>query len=455
MLNINNIIKLGFIPYKYSFRPTNDKKALCVLKKDTEKFICIKSKEKTLIFKDIIKDFKDENSYITIFRLNWDNYLALKKYINISPVKINKRVSFGVGDRTGLVTASQLRSVSNFDVFPILAQQTPIELRSLKRTYRSSLLDCIMGVLQTGYQGDFGADANNISNLEDLQEAIDADYSMYTINIVPFLQKFTLEDDNEITEKLNDTSKIIISKLSDNHFKQIYNIYDENLIYSAYVLQNAMDIVCQYYKEIKKNKDKFDFEIALNKADQTTTLSDLLYIMLYLKELNISITSFAPKFEGIFHPGCEYQGNREKLFTQFEQFSEILDKYGDVRLSMHSSDKFSIYKEFKEKTYNNYHIKTSGTSWLRVIVLTAIHDKNLFEQMFALATNNHTIKTPNYNKEHPELFINDPALSMLFHANYKIILTELLDEITRFLTDHEEDYFYLISKHIEKHLSED
>ena len=451
MLNINNIIKQGFIPYKYSFRATKDKKALCVLQKDTEKFICVKSREKTQIFKEVIKEFKDENSYISIFKLNWDNYISLKNYINISPSKINKRVSFGVGDRTGLATASQLRAITKFDVFPILAQQTPEELRALNRTYKSCLLDAVMGVLQTGFVGDWGADANNISDPEDLAEAIKADYSMFTINIVPFLRKFPEEEPQKIIDSLNETSKSLIDKF--NYFGNLYNISEDAFIYSAYQTEKGLETALNYYKEIQKSKSDFDFEIGLNKALETTTLSDMLFIMLYLKENNIKITSLAPKFEGFWIPGCEYQGNYEKLFNQIKQFSEITDKHGDVRLSLHSSDKFSVYPEFKNKTDNNYHIKTSGTSWLRLLILVAIHQKDLFDKMYNLSADKQKGKVPYYNKEHPELFINDPALCMLFHTSYDIILNELKDDIKIFFKSHEEEYYHLISNHLGKHLS--
>ncbi|MBQ7258276.1 MAG: hypothetical protein IJS60_11360 [Abditibacteriota bacterium] len=451
MLNINNIIKQGFIPYKYSFRATKDKKALCILQKGTEKFICVKSREKSQIFKDVIKEFKDENSYISIFKLNWDNYISLKKHISISPTKINKRVSFGVGDRTGLATASQLRAITKFDVFPILAQQTPEELRALNRTYKSCLLNSVMGVLQTGFVGDWGADANNISDPEDLAEAIKADYSMFTINIVPFLRKLPEEEPQIIINKLNETSKALIDKF--NYFGNLYNISEDAFIYSAYQTEKGVETALNYYKEIKKNRDDFDFEIGFNKATETTTLSDLLFIMLYLKENNIKITSIAPKFEGHWIPGCEYQGNREKLFEQMKQFSEITDKHGDVRLSLHSSDKFSVYPSFKRLTDNNYHIKTSGTSWLRLLILVAIHQKDLFDKMYNLSVNKQRGKVPYYNKEHPELFINDPALCMLFHTSYDVILNELKDDIKNFFNAHEEEYYHLIMSHLAKHLS--
>ena len=310
-----------------------------------------------------------------------------------------------------------------------------------------------MGILQTGYQGDWGADANNISDREDLSKAIEADYSMFTINIVPFLRKFPEEEPQKIKDKLNETSRELIAKFKDNYFGNRFNISEDAFIYSAYQTEKGMETALNYYKEIQKKKTAFDFEIGLNKAEDTTTLSDLLYIMLYLKENNIKITSLAPKFEGHWMPGCEFQGNREKLFAQIKQFSEITDKHGDVRLSLHSSDKFSVYGEFKELTDNNYHIKTSGTSWLRLLILVAIHNKDMFDKMFNLAANNQKGKVPHYNKEHPELFINDPALCMLFHTNYDVILNELKDEIKLFFKAHEEEYYHLISNHLGKHLN--
>ena len=111
MLNINNIINDGFIPYKYSFRAINDKNALCVVKRNRDKFICLKAKEKLSDFNEIIKEYKEENSYISIFRLSLNNYKILKSIIDLSPKKINKKVSFGTGDRTGKATAAHIKAV--------------------------------------------------------------------------------------------------------------------------------------------------------------------------------------------------------------------------------------------------------------------------------------------------------------------------------------------------------
>ena len=82
-----------------------------------------------------------------------------------------------------------------------------------------------MGILQTGYQGDWGADANNISDREDLSKAIEADYSMFTINIVPFLRKFPEEEPQKIKNKLNETSRELIAKFKDNYFGNRFNLH--------------------------------------------------------------------------------------------------------------------------------------------------------------------------------------------------------------------------------------
>ena len=199
-----------------------------------------------------------------------------------------------------------------------------------------------------------------------------------------------------------------------------------------------------------ENFENFDLEICLNNAEEITAPCDYLFICLYLKEKNVDFTSYSPKLFGEFYPECDYIGNIKDITKQLSVFESISSKYGEHKISIHNSNKFSLYKIINEITNGYYHIKTSNTNWLRVPLVASIHNKELFNKMLKIAINNQKIQIPIY--EHPEIFIKNKEYCMLFTQSYNIILNELESEINDFLSEYETEYYYLIGKNIEAHL---
>lgn len=55
-------------------------------------------------------------------------------------------------------------------------------------------------------------------------------------------------------------------------------------------------------------------------------------------------------------------------------------------MSLHSgSDKFAVYPAIKEESHGKFHIKTSGTSWLKSLRLTAKENSSLFREIYDYA----------------------------------------------------------------------
>lgn len=455
MLSIQNILKDNFIPYKYSFRALSKNKALCIVKKGRDKYVCLKSSEKLTGFDNVIKEYKEDNIHIIIFRLSWNNYLLLKNNTNLTPKKINKKASFGTGDRIGMSTAPMLKSLSKYDIFPIIAQHTPAEIQTLGKSYRLCLLDAIMGILESGYKGDWGADADNIFSEDHADQATDADYSMYTADISSFINstEYTEENFEFIKNNLNDISKEVIKEYNflPILLKNQINADEENIIFSACVYEKGLEKAISLYKRICKHKSDFDFEVAFDKQNRITTPYDYIYTVLYLKKAGVKLTSISPKFFGNFNPGWDFEGDKNLFFKQLKKLKDINDILDTNKISLHSSDKFSIYGEFREILDSNYHIKIGGSSWHPIPFLCAIKNKELFSKMYNIALERNAEPVNMYNKEHPELYIKDKSICMLFHKNYNFILKELKEDIYDFLNTYEKDYYKLLEKHIDKH----
>ncbi|HOP95790.1 MAG TPA: tagaturonate epimerase family protein, partial [Dictyoglomaceae bacterium] len=177
----------NIIFYPNSLRKINENLIIFVAKTKGEKKIGVLKKENLFYLEEpyFNEDLKatDLSYYLNIYPLNFENYKKLKELTPISPSTCDKNRSFGTGDRLGLVTSAQLSALKDYDLFPVLAQQSPRELIKTKRDFKDVLLKVVLGVLEANYKGKFGADADHIKNEEDLLEGISAGFTMYTLDI--------------------------------------------------------------------------------------------------------------------------------------------------------------------------------------------------------------------------------------------------------------------------------
>ncbi len=98
----------------------------------------------------------------------------------------------------------------------------------------------------------------------------------------------------------------------------------------------------------------------------------------YLYDEGITIDTLAPRFPGEFQKGIDYIGDIEEFKNSLTKHHKIASYFG-YRLSIHSgSDKFSIYPYVHQITQGNYHLKTSGTSYLQSLKIIAQKDPNFF-----------------------------------------------------------------------------
>jgi len=167
MLNdIESILRnYSFLIYPRSFRKVNDNFYIFVAKTNKEKYLVIVKHDITLYlsFPYFLEDKPLNNRYLlNLYPLNFENYKKLSEVIPLTPSICKINTSFGTGDRLGLVTSAQLSALKEYSLFPILAQQSPRELIKTKRDFKDVLLKSVLGVLENGYTGSFGADADQI-----------------------------------------------------------------------------------------------------------------------------------------------------------------------------------------------------------------------------------------------------------------------------------------------------
>lgn len=434
--------KNGLYIYPASIKKLHTREEIFVARQEREKLVGI-AQENELQF----------------FPLTWENYNKLKALLPINPKPCCKKTSFGTGDRLGLVSAAHLSALSKYEVFPVIAQQSPRELTKTSRNFKDVLLKAVLGLLESGYTGEWGADADHIKNEENLAEAIEAEYSMYTIDVSDWLDN----PSERSTAELLPLSRKIIANSS--NLACIRNLNSDDLIESALIYESALEHVKHFYETVKKNIANFDFEISIDEGARITTLEDHYFVTEYLHQSGVEFTSLAPKFPGEFEKGVDFEGNLAEFASSLQRHTNLCRSLGGYRLSLHSgSDKFTIYSILREITEGEFHIKTSGTSWLEAVITISKVNMPLFRELYRLCLENLEESKKAYQvsitreqlpQEPPSdihLFFKQPDVRQLFHISYGALLNEKRKEIYNTLAEHEEEHYSAVATHIERHL---
>ena len=100
----------------------------------------------------------------------------------LAPRPIGLARSAGCGDRLGLATPGHLRAFRESSLRPVLAQQSMRENARTGRTPQAVVDDAMWGVLQEGWDAGYGADADHLKTIEDVDGCVPAGYTMYTID---------------------------------------------------------------------------------------------------------------------------------------------------------------------------------------------------------------------------------------------------------------------------------
>lgn len=125
----------------------------------------------------------DGNTY-WLSELDHDTAKFLRKHFSFCvPVPVLDRHStFGVGDRLGLAGEGHLRVFKEYQMMPVLAQQSVREMALTHRTMDDVIDSATFSVFREGYRGGFGADGDHLKHLEEVREAIAHGYTMITLD---------------------------------------------------------------------------------------------------------------------------------------------------------------------------------------------------------------------------------------------------------------------------------
>ena len=422
--------------------------------------------------------------------LNEYNCNVLREYFPyMNPVSHKTRnLTLGLGDRLGFATPGHLRLLKKYPVFPVVAQQSVRELELTNRSFASVLCDVSWAVFQEGYTQGFGADGDHLKTREEVEAALDAGYTMITLDCSAAIDNSAYElDEKDRKESYDKLPAEYRNRMENTYLGRKIVLkngeevpYDMNLYYlTVLVYHRAIDFAAKIYQEaIRPCGRHIDFEVSI---DETLVKTDPIahYIVAAeLLERGVDLCSIAPKFVGEFQKGVDYIGDTIDFENDFELHERIADHFG-YKISIHSgSDKFSIFPIVGEKAKKRFHLKTSGTNWLQFLLLVAMERPALFRRIYAFAKEHFEEAKQYYHVwATPERFpvidrMPDEGLVDLFrpeqlnarqllHITYGPVLQArkpdgsflFRDELYQLGLEKENAYYELLSRHIGKHLA--
>lgn len=394
-----------------------------------------------------------------------------------APSVLESRESFGTGDRIGgrsSATPGHIEAVAGKGITPVLAQQSVRENHKTGRTFEDVMDDVTWSVFREGKRLTWGADADHLKRIEDVEEAVRAGFTMFTLD--PSEKIDTAADilsESDLGRKFNalfstaNAAESFLTRYEGKHGASRLDVVRSGVKYLGAVRHAA-----EAFHRIAdlRGGTGFNFEMSIDETTTETTALDHRIIVTELIREGVSLFSLAPRFEGEFEKGIDYRGSLEGFRRSLTGHYRLSRELGEYRLSLHSgSDKFSVYPVFGEITDGFYHVKTAGTSYLEAVKTTASENIDLFLKILDLsletfdenAASYHISANPD-NVPHSDMLSREEAISQIagnpdvrqvLHIAFGVVLAAFGDEFRASLLRNRDVYKRFLSEHIGRHVS--
>jgi hypothetical protein len=383
----------------------------------------------------------------------------------LSPLSLSP--SFGFGDRIGLATPGHIAAVKGTKFAPVFAQQSVRENARTGRTLQQVLDDAKRAVDAAKWDAPWGADADHLKSVNELEPFVEAGYTFFTID--PGEHVDNAADTDSVNVLKQKVAGLNWDELSDLYLnedgEQVWGQFDAELLMRGTVKYGkAIQHVVTMFRRLSELKDEFDFEMSVDETDAPTTPLEHFFIASELTRAGVKFTSLAPRFIGHFEKGVDYIGDLSALDVELVKHAAVTAHFGTYKLSLHSgSDKLSVYPLLAKHWGERIHVKTAGTSYLEALRVMAKQEPDLFLKIYALGRERYETdrKTYHVSADLSKLPQTDdlPALLDDFHArevlhvSFGSALAQYGTELKAALVKYEDVYFEDLKAHFEKHLS--
>jgi hypothetical protein len=425
-------------------------------------------------------DFENRDLLLKTARAESDSAAWLRKTLPyLSPRPLGTRLAAGTGDRLGLATAGHVRSIRKTRMAPLFAQQSVRENERTGRSPQQVLDDAMFGTFQEGWQEGFGADADHLKSIADVNSFVAAGYSFFTVDPGALVDNSAATAtgsalDNKLQalpwKELESTPGALEDALTRKaidlgEFRTRFASVD--ILRAAAKYGQAIAHTVRLYRHLvtASNGRPFDFEMSVDETDSPTTLAEHVYIASELRRLGVHWVSLAPRFVGAFEKGVDFIGDLAAFETSFAQHVAVARTFGPYKMSLHSgSDKFSVYPIAARLAGERVHLKTAGTSYLEALRAVAKFNPSLFSDILRFAIERYPTDRATYHVsaeiariavvQEPDALLDDFHARQVLHVTYGSVLhhERLREPFFETLRAHEEDYTRIVETHFDKHL---
>lgn len=418
------------------------------------------------------------------------NAAALREALPwLKPRTLGLETSAGLGDRLGLATPGHVRAVraAGDGIAPIFAQQSIREMQRTDRTPQEVLDDATWGMFAEGWTGGFGADADHLKTVNDVDACVAAGYSCFTFDPGEHVDDRAEAADASALrsafddlpwEDLEDAPADLRRRYLDERFDaegHEIRFGEVTLARAAVKYGRAVAPAARLYHHLEgvMGEKDFEVEISVDETESPTTHPQHLYVSRELRRLGVRWVSLAPRYVGRFEKGVDYIGDVsgfEADLTVHAAIARTASPDGPYKLSLHSgSDKFSIYPAFARQTRGLAHLKTAGTSYLEALRAVAALDADLFREVYAFAlaryaedrASYHVSAEParapsvdNVGGAHLPVLLEQFDAREILHVTFGSVLREarLREPLLELLREHPERYAAFLEAHLVEHL---
>lgn len=384
-----------------------------------------------------------DNMTYRINALTHENAKTIRRLFPFTaPTKVlDKKRSFGLGDRLGIAGPGHLDVFKKYDAYPVLAQQSIRELNLTNRRYEDVLDAATFAVFKEGYKDGFGADGDHLKKPEEIEYALSLGFSMITLDCSDYIRN----DIGKMTQDDILSFDVLSSEYENRYLNQSFSVNGHTIYFdelalkkSILIYKDAIEYAAKIYRTyLADGNAKANFEVSIDETGTPTSPTEHYFVANELALRNVKLDTMAPRFCGEFQKGVDYVGDIKQFEQELMVHVAIAEHFG-YKLSIHSgSDKFSIFELIGKHTKGHFHVKTAGTNWLEAMRVVAFADPKLYREVhaYALSIFSEASKfyhvTTNLNniphldtlidEELVELFKNNDA-RQLIHITYGYIL---------------------------------
>jgi hypothetical protein len=408
-----------------------------------------------------------------------------------APRVLGLQLSIGCGDRLGLATPGHVRAVRRGRMAPIFAQQSIREMTRTRRTPEEVLDAATWGVFEAGWRGGFGADADHLKTVADVERCVAAGYTFYTVDPGDFVdgtadlaepslvrQRIDYLPWSELESTPEDLRRAYLARPFDVDGAKI-TIDEDQLWRAAAKYGAAIAHTLAMYRQLSARMAgrPFELEMSVDETGSPTTPEQHYFIASELRRLGVRWISLAPRFVGRFEKGVDYIGDLAAFEADIARQAAIARALGPYKLGLHSgSDKFSIYPIMARLAGQLVHLKTAGTSYLEAVRVLASLEPPLFRQIAAFARQHYSQDSRSYHVSAdparlpaPEQLADSELASLLdtrdgrqvLHVTFGSVLTAMepgggylfRDRLLAALQANEQAHYAALAAHFERHIA--